>query len=54
MFTMNKTRQEILKEAAAIHRANLHKNLQHRLELARSKGDQNLIRLLEAEANYLS
>ncbi|WP_198525070.1 arginine synthesis PII-interacting regulator PirA [Kamptonema formosum] len=51
---MNKTRQEILKETAATHRANLYKNLQHRLELARAKGDQNLIRLLEAEANYLS
>lgn len=51
---MNKNRQETLKQAAAVHRANLQKNLQHRLEVARAKGDETLVRMLEAEANYLS
>lgn len=51
---MNKQRQEILKETAAIHRENIQKNLQHRLEVARSKGDQQLIRLLEAEASHFN
>ena len=50
---MNKNRQQILKEAAAIHRETLQKHLQHRLEVARAKGDENLIRLLEIEANSL-
>ena len=51
---MNINRQDTLKKASAIHRANLQKNLQHRLEIARAKGDEKLIQLLEAEANYLS
>ncbi|WP_199247823.1 hypothetical protein [[Phormidium] sp. ETS-05] len=50
---MNKNRQEILKQAAAVHRETLQKHLQHRLEVARAKGDENLIRLLELEANSL-
>jgi len=51
---MNNNRQEVLKKVAVTHRANLQKNLQHRLEVARTKGDENLVRLLEAEANYIS
>lgn len=51
---MNKQRQEILKQTAAIHRQNIQKNLQHRLEVARAKGDQQLIRVLEAEASYFN
>lgn len=54
MSIMNTIRQETLKQVAAAHRANLQKNLQHRLEVARSKGDEKLIRMLEAEASYLS
>lgn len=53
MSLMNRNRQEILTKAAQAHRASLQKNLQRRLEAARAKGDQNLIRLLEAEAEYL-
>ena len=48
---MNKQSQETLKQTAAIHRENIQKNLQHRLEVARSKGDLQLIQMLEAEAN---
>lgn len=51
---MNKQRQEILKETAAVHRQNIQKNLQHRLEVARAKGDRQLIRLLEAEASHFN
>jgi len=51
---MNKQHQKIIKETAAIHRANIQKNLQHRLEVARAKGDQQLIRLLEAEASHFN
>lgn len=50
---MNNNRQDLIKQTAAAHRDNLKKNLQHRLEVARSRGDQDLVRQLEAEANYL-
>ncbi|MGB3652359.1 MAG: DUF4278 domain-containing protein [Rivularia sp. (in: cyanobacteria)] len=41
-------------ELAKIHLANLQRNLQRRLEVAKQKGDENLIRILEEEANQLS
>ncbi|MBW4474158.1 MAG: hypothetical protein KME45_27845 [Stenomitos rutilans HA7619-LM2] len=55
MSIMNKNRQGTLTQAQAsqTHRANMQKNLQRRLEAARAKGDETLIRLLEAEANYI-
>jgi hypothetical protein len=49
MFRRNLTRQQ----AAQIHRENLRKNLEHRIEVARSQGDDELVRQLEAEARYL-
>ena len=50
---MNKKRQEILTQAAHSHRESLRKSLQTRLEAARAKGDERLIKQLEAEASYL-
>ena len=50
---MNINRQETLKNAAASHRNNLRKSLEHRLEVARANGDERLVRQLEAEASYL-
>ena len=50
---MNKNRQEKLAKAALTYRESLRKNLEHRLEAARAQGNQQLIRQLEAEANYL-
>lgn len=41
-------------ELAKTHLANLHRNLQRRLEVAKQNGDENLIRILEEEANQLS
>ncbi len=49
---MNKN-LEAIKQVSATHRENLRKNLQHRLEVARAKGDQQLVAQLEAEASYL-
>lgn len=51
--TMNKNRQEVLRQATHIHRENLRRSLEHRLEIARAKGDDKLVRQLEAEASYL-
>jgi hypothetical protein len=41
-------------ELAEIHHTNIHRNLEHRLEVAREKGDQHLIRLLEDEARQMA
>jgi hypothetical protein len=53
MLTVNKNRLNQLQQAAAAHRNNLQKNLEHRLDVARANGDETLIRQLEAEASYL-
>ncbi|MEB3225373.1 MAG: hypothetical protein VKJ86_06155 [Synechococcus sp.] len=45
--------QQIVKQLKLTHRENLKKNLQHRLEAARSSGNDHLIQQLEAEAQYL-
>ncbi|QYO66948.1 hypothetical protein [Leptolyngbya sp. 7M] len=50
---MNKNRQRILTETAQLHRTNLRRNLERRLEAAKARGDEHLMRMLEAEANYL-
>lgn len=50
---LNKKRQGNLTSISEVHRSNLQKNLQRRLEAARAKGDENLVRQLEAEANYI-
>lgn len=50
---LNKNRRETMTQVAAAHRETLRKNIQRRLEAARAKGDDQLIRLLEAEANYI-
>jgi hypothetical protein len=50
---MSKYRNENPVKVAATHRDNLQKNLQHRLDVARAKGDDRLVRQLEAEAQYI-
>lgn len=50
---MNKNHLNKSQNTAATHRASLKKNLEHRLEVARAQGDENLIRMLEQEASYL-
>jgi len=52
MLTMNRNKQQRLQKAVEAHRANIQKSLQHRLEVARARGDENLIRQLEAEFNH--
>lgn len=46
-------RQQVLEELNNVHLNNLRRNLEHRLQVAREKGDENLIRLLEAEFEQL-
>ena len=54
LFTVNKNRNNKAQTAAAAHRVNLKKNLEHRLEVARANGDEVLIRQLQQEASYLN
>jgi hypothetical protein len=44
---------EAAKKAQQLHRQNLQRSLEHRLEVARAKGDEQLIRQLEAEMKYI-
>lgn len=41
-------------ELGRTHLANIRRNLEHRLEVAREKGDCNLVRLLEEEVKQLA
>lgn len=50
---MNKIRREEVQRTADVHRANIQRRLEHRLEVARSNGDENLVRMLEAEMRQI-
>ncbi|MUG99054.1 DUF4278 domain-containing protein [Scytonema sp. UIC 10036] len=41
-------------EITKAHLTNIRRNLEHRLQVAREQGDQNLIRLLEDEAKQIA
>lgn len=49
---MNGNMQQRFQKAAQNHRVNIQRSLEHRLEVARAKGDEDLIHQLEAEKNY--
>jgi hypothetical protein len=53
MFAMDRNHRKNAAEIAQVHRLNLQKNLQRRLDAAKAKGDERLVRMLEAEASYL-
>ncbi|MBK1986589.1 hypothetical protein A0J48_003370 [Sphaerospermopsis aphanizomenoides BCCUSP55] len=46
---MNVNRIQASEEASKTHKANMQKSLEYRLQIARTKMDENLVRLLEAE-----
>lgn len=49
---MRRNRLQRFQEASRNHSASIQKSLEHRLQVARAKGDEKLIRQLEAEQNY--
>ncbi|MBE9119686.1 hypothetical protein IQ269_02420 [Tychonema sp. LEGE 07199] len=49
---MNTNRKNVQK-VAETHRANIHKQLMHRIEVARASGNQDLVRVLEEEMKQL-
>ncbi len=51
---MNRNRQQDVRQAAQAHRQSIQRNIQHRLEVAKAKGDENLVRQLEAEMNHFN
>jgi hypothetical protein len=53
MSIMNRNRQQLITQSVQMHRENLRRNVQRRLEVARSTGNESLIRQLEAEASYI-
>lgn len=46
--------REILDELKLNHLRNIQRSLEHRLEVAKAKGDQHLIRLLEEESREIA
>lgn len=46
-------KHEVLDEIMSSHLRNIQRSLEHRLQVARAKGDQNLVRLLEAESERM-
>ncbi|MDZ8026198.1 MAG: hypothetical protein RMY36_033185 [Nostoc sp. SerVER01] len=51
---MSQGRLQAASKAREAHRENIQKSLEHRLQVARAKGDEQLIRQLEAEMRYSS
>ncbi len=49
---MNIKREKVAKKIGSVHKQNIQKSLEHRLQVARSKGDMGLIRQLEAEMKH--
>ncbi|MBD2137661.1 hypothetical protein H6F32_08695 [Anabaena sp. FACHB-1237] len=49
---MTNNRVQAIKQADKTHQETVIKTLQHRLEVARDKGDGDLLRQLEAEMSY--
>lgn len=53
-YTVPKTTLAATKEISRVHRENLRRNLDRRLQSAKARGDQSLISLLEAESRELA
>jgi LPS O-antigen subunit length determinant protein (WzzB/FepE family) len=53
-MAMSSNRLESVQKADEAHRQNIQKSVEHRLEVAKAKGDDKLIRQLEAEQAYYS
>lgn len=52
--TQSLTKRQRLAELATVHRASIEQSLNHRLTVARQRGDQNLVQLLEAEQRQMA
>ena len=50
---INRNRRPTVNKLREVHRSNLQKRLEHRLAVAKAKGDENLVRALESEMEQL-
>jgi hypothetical protein len=50
---LNRKNRVSREQVSQMHHDNLRRNIQRRLEAARAKGDESLVRQLEAEADYI-
>ncbi|HSM84255.1 MAG TPA: DUF4278 domain-containing protein [Nodosilinea sp.] len=48
------TRRHLLREAADAHRINIQRSIQHRIEVARAQGNDQLLQQLEEELHQLA
>ncbi|HAX85168.1 MAG TPA: hypothetical protein DCY91_02640 [Cyanobacteria bacterium UBA11370] len=46
-------RKKVLDEIATMHLKNIQRSLEHRLEVAKANGDENLVRVLEKESEQM-
>ncbi len=53
MSMMNKNSPKSLVKLNEVHKVNIEKRLAHRLEAARAKGNQDLVKALESERQLL-
>jgi hypothetical protein len=51
---MAESRRRLLKEAAKVHQDNIKRSLEHRIEVARTQGNTNLLRQLEDEMQQMA
>ncbi|MBW4646780.1 MAG: hypothetical protein KME23_27975 [Goleter apudmare HA4340-LM2] len=51
---MSNNRVQAIQKAQEAHKQNIQRSLEHRLQVARAKGDDKLIRQLEAEMTYFA
>lgn len=51
---MSQNRLQAANQARQMHRLNIQRNIEHRLEVAKARGDERLVRQLEAEIRYFS
>jgi hypothetical protein len=52
--TMSQNRFQVISKSKETHRQNIQRNIEHRLEVAKAKGDERLVGQLEAEIRYFS
>lgn len=50
----NAVRQSVLSEVAKAHRNNIQRALQHRIQVAKARGDENLLNQLESELQQMA
>ncbi|NES19279.1 MAG: DUF4278 domain-containing protein [Symploca sp. SIO3E6] len=52
-WVFRKERQKVLDEAMKAHLSSIRRSLEHRMQVAKAKGDEKLVKLLEAESEQM-